>query len=78
MVYHRTRDGKVISGRSPNPTSGDFFLLRSFTFTGTLHWTGDRRLVTGVGSNPKLVTFIYWRTDFIYYSGILNALKNTI
>ena len=53
MVYHRTTDVTALSGRSSDPTSGDLFLLRSFTFTGTLHWT---RLITGVGSNPRLVT----------------------
>ena len=44
---------KVLSGRSSNPATDD--LLRLFTFTGALHWTGNRRLITGVGSNPKLV-----------------------
>ena len=36
---------------------GGSFLLRSFTFTGTLHWTDNRPLITDMGSNPKLVTF---------------------
>ena len=31
-----------------------FFLqIRSFTLTGTLHWSGNQTLLTGVGSNPK-------------------------
>ena len=38
-----------------------FFVLipkvLSFTLTGTLHWTGNRRLITGMGSNLRLVTF---------------------
>ena len=33
------------------------FSFEVITFTGTLHWTGNRRLITGVGSNPKVVTF---------------------
>ena len=48
---------KVLSGRSSNPTSGESFLLRSFTFTATLRWTGKWRLITEVGLNPKLVPF---------------------
>ena len=36
--------------------------LRSFTLAGTLHWVGNQRLITGVGSNPK---FLYWRPDVI-------------
>ena len=55
MVHHRTTN---VSDRSSNPTLGDLFLkLRSCTFTGTLHWTGNLRLITGVDSNSKLVTF---------------------
>ena len=46
--------------------------------TGTLHWAGNQRLVTGVGSNPKFVTFRYWRTDVIYYFGIVDVLKKSI
>ena len=35
---------KVLSSRSSNPTSDDLCLARSFTLSGALHRTGNRRL----------------------------------
>ena len=39
---------------------------RSFTLTNTLNWACNGWLITGVGSNPNLVTF-YWQTDVISF-----------
>ena len=41
----------MISSVTGNPP------LRSFTLAGTLHWAGNERIITGVVSNPKFVTF---------------------
>ena len=59
VVTRRTTDVRVFTGRSSNPTYHEltFLLTRPITLTGTLHWTGNRRLITGVGSNPKFVPF---------------------
>ena len=59
MVTHRTTEVKVFPGRSSSPISRHLFFwqIRPFTPTGTLRWAGNRRLITDVGSNPKLVTF---------------------
>ena len=57
MAYHRTTDVKVLSGRISNPTSCDLFFLDHLL--SQVHYI-DRRLITGMGSNQKLVTFLYW------------------
>ena len=58
-VTHRTTGVTVFTSRSSNPTFHEltFLLARRITLTGILHWTGNRRLITGVASNQKFVTF---------------------
>ena len=57
MVYRRTTDVKVLLGRSSNPTLGDFFFFWPFTFTGTLHWTGNQRHYNWPGFESKIDYF---------------------
>ena len=59
MVTRRTTDVKVPFGRSSNPIPRHFVFwqIRSFTLPGTLNWAGNQRLITGVSSNKKFVTF---------------------
>ena len=53
------QEGFLIRVRIPLHVYFSYGKPRSFTFKCTLHWAGNRRLITGVGSNPTFVTFPY-------------------
>ena len=78
MVTHRNTDVKVLHGRSSNPTSSHLFfwqikVIYSHRYI-TLGWQSEANNWREFESEIHDF-FLYWRTDVIYHSGVVKALK---
>ena len=73
MVTHGNLNVKVLHGS--NPTSGHLFswkikVIYSHRYITLVHWVGNQRLITGVGSKSEIhdVFFIGEPMSFIIWS----------